>query len=119
MKIILSGPQGSGKGTYAELISNKFNIPQISPGNLLRAIPKYDPTYKKVHDYMDKGELIPGHIADELVKQRLKEPDAKKGFILDGYPRTKEQANSLAKSLQDLGIKLDHVFLLTYLKKNQ
>ncbi len=96
MKIILLGAPGSGKGTLAKKISRDFDIPQISTGDLFRAIVKEDsPLAHKVKDIMASGGLVPDEVTVELVKDRLSKSDCKKGFILDGFPRTVAQAEAL------------------------
>jgi adenylate kinase len=98
MNIIFLGPPGSGKGTYASRIAPKMGIPHISTGDLLRdAVTKKAPLGKKAEAYMRKGQLVPDGIIMEMVRERLSEPDAKKGFIFDGFPRTAEQADALGK----------------------
>lgn len=92
-KIIILGPQGSGKGTQAEFLSEKLNIPNISIGQLLRdEIEKNDDVGKEVQDYMNKGQLVPNSIAHKLAKNRISELDCKNGFIFDGFPRILIQA---------------------------
>lgn len=98
MKIILLGAPGSGKGTLAKKISSDFNIPQISTGDLFRAIVKEDsPLGQKVKSLIDKGQLVPDEVTVEIVKKRLSEQDCQNGYILDGFPRTVEQAKALEK----------------------
>ena len=101
MRIILLGAPGSGKGTLAKKISRDFDIPQISTGDLFRAIVKESsPLAKKVKSIMASGGLVPDEITVELVKERISKPDCKKGFILDGFPRTIAQAEALEKISQ-------------------
>ena len=96
MKIILLGAPGSGKGTLAKKISRDFDIPQISTGDLFRAIVKMDsPLANKVKEIMASGGLVPDEITIEMVKDRVKQSDCQKGFILDGFPRTVNQAEAL------------------------
>lgn len=98
MKIILLGAPGSGKGTLAKKISSDFNIPQISTGDLFRAIVKEDsPLGQKVKSLIDNGQLVPDEVTIEIVKKRLGEQDCQNGYILDGFPRTVEQAKALEK----------------------
>ncbi|MBU5575295.1 MAG: adenylate kinase [Candidatus Aenigmatarchaeota archaeon] len=98
MKLIIIGPQGSGKGTYAQRISPIFNIPQISAGDLIREeIKSGSKLGKQIEPIVKQGKLIPDEIVTDLVKKRIKKSDAKKGFILDGYPRTLKQAELLNK----------------------
>jgi adenylate kinase len=96
MKIVIMGPQGSGKGTQADLISKRFSIPHIDTGSLLREhIAKKTEIGKIIEKPMMKGELVPPEAVDKIIKLRLEEPDAKKGFVIDGYPRQLEQAEFL------------------------
>ncbi len=98
MKIILLGAPGSGKGTLAKKISSDFHIPQISTGDLFRAIVKEDsPLGQKVKGLIDKGQLVPDEVTIEVVKKRISEQDCQNGYILDGFPRTVEQAKALEK----------------------
>jgi adenylate kinase len=98
MKIVLFGAPGSGKGTQAKLINAEFGLPQISTGDLLRShIAKETELGKIAKEYINKGELVPDKLVIELVKNRIKEEDCKKGYILDGFPRTYEQAIQLDK----------------------
>ncbi len=110
MKLILLGPPGAGKGTQADVISTKLNMPHISTGDMLReAVKEGKPVGKKAKEYMESGELVPDEVVTEIVKQRLEKPDVKKGFILDGYPRTTAQAESLDKALEASGNNIDIV----------
>ncbi len=110
MNLILLGPPGAGKGTQAKMISEKYGIPQIATGDILReAVAKGTELGKKAKEYMDRGELVPDEIVIGIVKERLKQPDCEKGFILDGFPRTLAQAEALDKMLEELGKKLDAV----------
>lgn len=98
MKIILLGAPGSGKGTLAKKISQDFNIPQVSTGDLFREIVKQDSELAKtVQSIMASGSLVPDEITVELLKNRISQDDCKKGFILDGFPRTVAQAHALEK----------------------
>ena len=104
MKLILLGAPGAGKGTQAEIISEKYNIPTISTGNIIRAALKSGTEMGlKAKAYTEKGELVPDEIVIGIIKERLAEPDCKEGFILDGFPRTIPQA----KALDDMGIAID------------
>ncbi len=96
MKIAVIGSQGSGKGTQADLISKRFSIPHIDTGSLLREhVAKKTGIGKKIEKPMMTGELVPVEYVDEVIRQRLSMPDAKKGFVLDGYPRQLEEAEFL------------------------
>ena len=92
--IIIMGPQGSGKGTQGELLKSHFGIPLITVGQMLRdEIKKDTPLGQEIAGYINHGSLVPPRIANEVVKTRIKESDAQKGYILDGYPRDMEQTN--------------------------
>ncbi len=96
MKLILLGPPGAGKGTQAEVLTNKLNIPAISTGNILRAAVKNEtPIGLKAKEYMDAGKLVPDEVIIGVVSERLQEADCANGFILDGVPRTIPQAEAL------------------------
>ncbi|MCW4035291.1 MAG: adenylate kinase [Candidatus Bathyarchaeota archaeon] len=96
LNIVLLGPPGVGKGTYAGLLSKKYSIPNISVGDLFRnAIKNETPLGKRIKSIVSSGELVPDDIVIELVKDRLNEPDCKNGFLLDGYPRTVPQAEAM------------------------
>ncbi|HLT56710.1 MAG TPA: adenylate kinase [Bacillota bacterium] len=110
MNLILMGLPGAGKGTQAEKIKSKYNIPHISTGDMFRsAIQEGTELGKKAKQYMDQGQLVPDEVTVGIVKERLGKEDCKKGFLLDGFPRTLEQAKSLDAILDDLGVSLDHV----------
>lgn len=106
MKLILLGPVGSGKGTQAGLISEKYGIPSISTGEIFRTNIKNETELGKVaKEYIDKGELVPEELTNKLVEDRLAQDDCKNGFILDGYPRNIAQAKFL-ETLTDVDIAL-------------
>lgn len=108
MKIVLFGAPGSGKGTMAKKINTEFNWPQISTGDLLRShIAKSTELGKIAKTYIDKGQLVPDELVIKLVKERINEEDCKNGYILDGFPRTLEQAVQLDK--------IDNIDLVIYL----
>lgn len=110
MYILLMGPPGAGKGTQAERLIAKYGIPQISTGDMFRAaVKEQTPLGLEAKKYMDNGQLVPDAVTVGIVKERLAKDDRKKGFILDGFPRTTAQAVSLDAILRDLGIKLDGV----------
>ena len=110
MNLILLGGPGAGKGTQAKKLIDKYHVPQISTGDILRAAVKEGTEMgKKAKEYMDAGKLVPDEVVIGIIKDRLAQPDAKKGFILDGFPRTVPQAEALDKVLSDLGTKIDHV----------
>lgn len=113
MRIILLGPPGSGKGTQAKLLSKKYSIPHIAMGDILREeVAKKTPLGKKVNIYMSKGELVPDEIVIEVLKKRLQEADCVNGFILDGFPRTLNQAKALDNMLNELNLKIDAVIYI-------
>lgn len=110
MYILLMGPPGAGKGTQAAMLVDKFGIPHISTGDMFRAAVKEGTELgKQAKACMDAGQLVPDSVTIGIVKERLAKPDCKKGFILDGFPRTLEQANALDTTLGELQIKLDRV----------
>lgn len=110
MRIVLLGPPGAGKGTQAQVLSKDLNVPHISTGDMLReALRAASPLGLKAKAYMEKGALVPDEVVIGLVSERLSRADAKKGFILDGFPRTPEQAESLDQTLKKLGMPLDLV----------
>jgi len=110
MNIILLGPPGAGKGTQAKKISERFSLPHISTGDMLRDnISRNTALGIKASSYMDKGELVPDDLLVDIIKTRLSEPDCSSGFLLDGYPRTIPQADSLGEILTDSGRKIDIV----------
>lgn len=113
MNIIMLGAQGTGKGTVAGLISNEIGIPQISTGDIFRKnISEKTPLGIEADKYISKGNLVPDEITVPMVKDRLTWEDAKNGVILDGFPRTIEQAEKLDKILEEKGEKIDLVINL-------
>ncbi len=113
MNIILIGPPGAGKGTQATRMIERLQVPQISTGDMFRAAVKEGtPMGKKAKEYMDKGALVPDEVVIGVVNERFQKPDCKKGFILDGFPRTLDQAKALDELLKKLGTKLDHVVVI-------
>jgi adenylate kinase len=110
MKIILLGPPGAGKGTQAKWLVEKYGIPQISTGDMLRAALKEGtPLGLEAKKFMDAGGLVPDSVVVGLVKERIAKPDVGGGFMLDGFPRTVEQARELDSMLGAAGQKIDHV----------
>jgi len=108
MKLVLLGPPGAGKGTQAVRLSDRFGVPRISTGDILRRqVADKTALGKKAATYVRSGKLVPDALVIEMVRKRLQEKDAKKGFILDGFPRTREQAQAL-----DRMAKLDRALLL-------
>lgn len=113
MKLILLGPPGAGKGTQAKMLVERFGIPQISTGDILRAaVSEGTPMGLKAKECMDAGALVPDEVVVGIVKERLQQGDCVKGFILDGFPRTVPQADALTESLAELGRELDAVISL-------
>lgn len=110
MNIILMGLPGAGKGTQASEIVKKFPIPHISTGDMFRkAIKDETDLGKEAKSYMDRGELVPDEVTVGIVKERISEDDAKKGFLLDGFPRTIDQAEALNDIMSELGRNIDAV----------
>ena len=110
MRLVFLGPPGAGKGTQAELLSETLGIPHISTGDLFRAnISQGTAIGIEAKKYLDAGDLVPPEITVDMVRARLNEPDASKGFILDGFPRSIEQAEALNSILADLDTRLDAV----------
>lgn len=110
MNLILLGPPGGGKGTQAKPLMERYKIPQISTGDILRDnLKRGTELGKQAKAYMDKGQLVPDEVVIGIIRDRLKEPDCKPGFMLDGFPRTVPQAEALDKVLSDMGLKIDHV----------
>lgn len=109
-RIVLVGPPASGKGTQAKVLVERLGVPQISTGDMLRAARAAGtPLGKEAEKFMTAGKLVPDEVVIGLVGERLKEPDAQKGFILDGFPRTEPQSEALDRLLAGLGQALDHV----------
>nr|WP_276536759.1 adenylate kinase [Tissierella carlieri] len=110
VRLILLGPPGVGKGTQASAIVKKYNIPHISTGDIFRSnIKEGTELGKKAKEYMDKGLLVPDELVVSIVQDRLTKEDCVQGFLLDGFPRTINQAEALDKELTKMGIKLDKV----------
>lgn len=107
MRLVLLGAPGAGKGTQAKKLVEKYGLPQISTGDLLRAaVAAGTPLGKEAKSYMDKGELVPDTVVLGMVEERIKQDDCKKGFILDGFPRNVKQAEALDKMLASLNMPL-------------
>ncbi len=110
MRVVLLGPPGAGKGTQALQLSEKLGIPQISTGDLFRKnISEGTPLGVEAKRYLDAGDLVPSELTNKLVEDRIEQPDATDGFILDGYPRSVEQARALDEMLKNHNTKLDAV----------
>ena len=110
MRLVIMGPPGAGKGTQAALIKEAYNIPHISTGDMFReAISNKTALGIEAKKNIDKGMLVPDSVTISLVKERLSQSDCKKGFLLDGFPRTIAQAQALDEILKELNIKLDAV----------
>jgi adenylate kinase len=109
MKIVLLGAPGAGKGTHAQYLSDKYEIPHISTGDIFRAnLKNGTPLGLKAKAYMDRGELVPDELTVDLVLDRLNQEDCENGYILDGFPRNLFQADALTKALAEKGEDIDH-----------
>ena len=109
MKIIMLGAPGAGKGTQAKRIAEKYGVPHISTGDIFRAnIKEGTELGKKAKSYMDQGLLVPDELTCDLVVDRISQPDAQKGYVLDGFPRTIPQAEALTAALEKRGEKIDY-----------
>jgi len=110
MRLILLGPPGAGKGTQAKMLKEKFSIPQISTGDMLRKAVSNDTELgNRARAYMSDGQLVPDNIVIELIKEKIKESDCAGGFILDGFPRTIVQAEKLDETLAEMKLDIDAV----------
>jgi adenylate kinase len=113
VNVLLLGPQGSGKGTQAKRIAAEYGIPHIATGDMLRAsMDAGTPLGLRIRPIYDAGELVPDEIMIELIRERLDEPDAADGFVLDGFPRTTRQADAFDATLREIGRELTIVFAL-------
>jgi adenylate kinase len=112
-RLLLLGPPGAGKGTQAQLLVDRLGVPQISTGDMLRAaVAAGSEVGERAKAFMEAGKLVPDEVVIGVAEQRLGQPDAKKGFILDGFPRTAAQADALDKLLPNLGVSLECCVLL-------
>lgn len=110
MRLIMLGAPGVGKGTQAKRLQDEFGIPQISTGDILRAAARDGTELGRVaKGYMDRGELVPDDVIIGIIRERISQPDCERGFILDGFPRTIPQAESLDKILAEMALNLDTV----------
>jgi adenylate kinase len=113
MRLVLVGPPGAGKGTQAQFISAHLSVPKISTGDIFRAnVSQGTPLGKQAKEYMDAGDLVPDEVTIAMVRDRLAEEDARKGFLLDGFPRNVPQARTLDDLLLEAGTPLDVVLEL-------
>lgn len=114
MRVILMGMPGVGKGTQAARLQERLGVPHVSTGDILRdAVRARSPLGRKVQDSLERGDLVPDGLMGELIVERLARKDASAGFVLDGFPRTREQIAILDGVLASLGVELDGAFLLT------
>jgi adenylate kinase len=113
MRVLFMGPPGAGKGTQAALVAGHFGVPQISTGDIFRANAAAGTELGVIAKrYMKAGEYVPDEVTNDMVRARLGEPDARQGFLLDGYPRTVDQVARLDEMLAELGTSLDGVIVL-------
>lgn len=114
MRLILMGPPGAGKGTQAKVIAERLSIPAISTGDIFRQnVSEQTELGVEAKRYMDAGDYVPDEITNAMVRDRISQPDAAAGFLLDGYPRTVSQVSELGKMLEEAGHSLDAVVVLT------
>jgi adenylate kinase len=114
MRLILMGPPGAGKGTQAKYVADHFGVPAISTGDIFRAnVSQGTDLGVQAKRYMDAGEYVPDEITNLMVRNRIDEPDAEPGFLLDGYPRTLAQVEELDRMIEHTGHRLDAVVVLT------
>ncbi|WP_326568110.1 adenylate kinase [Amycolatopsis rhabdoformis] len=112
-RVVLVGPPGAGKGTQAVALSEQLRVPHISTGDLFRAhVGQETPLGQEAKRYLDSGELVPDSVTNEMVRERLAEPDAKAGFLLDGFPRNTKQAEVLGEMLKEADCALESVIQL-------
>jgi adenylate kinase len=110
MNLILLGPPGAGKGTQGYRLSERYNIPEISTGDILRsAVHKGTPLGREAKSYMDRGALVPDEVMIGIIRERLAQDDTERGFILDGFPRTVAQAEALSRLSEEQQRPIEHV----------
>ena len=110
MRLIFLGPPGVGKGTQAQKLSETYKVPRISTGDILReAVRRNSPLDLKAKEFMDAGKLVPDAVVIEIIRERLKEPDCQRGYIMDGFPRNIAQAEALGKMLHEAGSAIQQV----------
>jgi len=110
VRLVFLGPPGAGKGTQARKLAREWSVPQVATGDMLReAVSNGTPLGREAKTFMDRGALVPDDVMVGLIAERLAQPDAKRGFILDGFPRTIPQADALERLLGELGVSLDRV----------
>ena len=114
MRLVLLGPPGAGKGTQAKVLSQRLGVPAVSTGDIFRSnVAGGTPLGREAQTYMDRGDYVPDSVTNAMVRERLAEPDAAEGFLLDGYPRTTAQVDELDAMLTAAGSKLDRVLEIT------
>ncbi|MCX6402212.1 MAG: adenylate kinase [Propionibacteriales bacterium] len=114
MRLLIMGPPGAGKGTQATAVAEHFGIPAISTGDIFRAnVAQGTPLGVEAKRYMDAGEYVPDEVTNKMVRNRIADPDADSGFLLDGYPRTLAQVTELDGMIEETGHQLDAVLVLT------
>ncbi len=114
MRLIMMGPPGAGKGTQAKFVAEHFGVPAISTGDIFRAnVSQGTPLGVEAKRYMDAGEYVPDEVTNLMVRDRIDQPDADRGFLLDGYPRTVSQVEELDGMIKFTGHRLDAVVVLT------
>lgn len=118
MRVVFLGPPGAGKGTQAERLAAHLDIPHVATGDILRdAVESGSEFGRKVAEYMDRGDLVPDSIMNEVARERLSLTDALQGFVLDGFPRNEDQAAVLDDALEEQGVKLDRVLKFMVFKE--
>jgi adenylate kinase len=110
VNVLVLGPQGSGKGTQAKRIAHAHDLPHVSTGEMFRALDDATPLGREVNEIMDRGDLVPDEITIRMIRERLSQDDARRGFILDGFPRNLAQAQALDEMLDEIGRSLDVIF---------